>query len=58
MSYNQQEDTVYLTSPTSGHVMKIRNPRVKIESSAVAQMNLRFVEEQIKSQSVLPDFGY
>jgi Na+-translocating ferredoxin:NAD+ oxidoreductase RnfC subunit len=58
ISYNENEDTVYLKSPTTGQVIRIRNPKAKISSSENALMNLKHVEAQIKSQTVLPDFGY
>jgi hypothetical protein len=58
VSFNESEDTVYLKSPTTGQVIRIRNPKVKIKPSSKALVNLKHVDEQIKSQSVLPDFGY
>lgn len=33
ISYNEKEDTVYLKSPTTGQVIRIRNPKAKISSS-------------------------
>ena len=57
-NYNEKEDTVYLKSPTTGQVIRIKNPKSKIRPSENALLNLKHVEEQIHSQSVLPDFGY
>lgn len=58
ISYNEKEGTVYLKSPTTGQVIRIRNPKAKIRSSENALLNLKHIEDQINSQSVLPDFGY
>ena len=47
-----------LKSPTTGQVIKIRNPKIEIRASSEALKDLMHIEEQITGMSMMPDFGY
>jgi hypothetical protein len=49
---------VSLISPTTGEIIKIKNCRARIATSADGLNDLKRLEEQIIGQTVLPDFGY
>ena len=47
-----------LKSPTTGQVIKIRNPKIEIRASPEGLKDLMHIEEQITGMSMMPDFGY
>ena len=47
-----------LKSPTTGQVIKIKNPKIKIPASSEGLKDLMHIEEQITGMSMMPDFGY
>ena len=49
---------MHLKSPTTGQVIKIRNPKIEIRASSEGLKDLMHIEEQITGMSMMPDFGY
>lgn len=55
---DEQSGAVSITSPTFGDTIKILKPTLRFGSSQTCLKDLKHVENQIKSMSVMPDFGY
>lgn len=47
-----------MKSPLMGGYVEIRNPQVPIITTAKGLAELKYVESQIKTLEVVPDFGY